>query len=672
LILGAAALFAALSLAQSINQPQQTYVEDAPRHHLMAWALGFLALGAIGAEGKGRRLGPLAVAGGGLVAFQGLAWASTQMGSFAFAGTDWLATLSQATGFFVVGFALAAHARAQGSACYFRAFARTLGWLAATLAAWLALDGLHQHFVRFPAELRQMAFEAAGGGWTGLASDGDMKRRMAQAIASGRVASKFGNPNLLAAAMAMLWPWGLALEALESRAPESRGWGVWARRAIFGTIFGLALPAVCWLTGSRGGLLTLLFSIMATLAVLGPRIGRRAVAGWMALAAAGLALGTVLAATAPVQRALPPQQLTELLGPAERPDEVAARFSRPSTIRQRLGFLEVGGRMALAEAGWIGQGAGSFEFLFPRYQPAGQQETQSAHNWPLDVLIETGWIGLALWTALALYIAGRGGLMAFRLGREADGDSEAALAWACWASFATFQVSGLIELSARQRELSSLAWLGAGILMALAAGRLPAEASAGRRRWLRAGLGIGLAAAYGMMTFWGWKRLQSLDWAWRASEMAQALPVVLAQEGRAEALETARLADAWLSRARELFPESREPWLKRADLAIRCERLGLSAEAFPEDASPAPIVEEALREALARHPGSARTLLALARFRAERSPSDAANAERLIAQALERVPNSARIRREAAEVWKALGRSREAREALAQAAALEH
>jgi hypothetical protein len=637
--MGCAALFGLWALLSATIDPPQAYPEYAPGWHLLGLAVGGIAL--VAALMERLPLRRLLAAGAALVAIQGLAWFSTLRGPFPFAGGDWLATLAQSTAFLTLGACLAAHFAERGSERARDAFARAILWGLVALTAYHLYHALRQHFVVFPAQLQSYLNAAMAGGPLppeyGDASP-ELARRMAHGLSTGRVSSRFGNPNILAGLVATLWAAGPALWALE------RGRWRWLALAIAG----VGSPAILWLTGSRGGVLTFALAVAFGLWLTARALGRRGVATWIAATAAGLLLGLALGRTAPARAIGQTPEAARLLnvdatGQAEGEQ---SRFRRSSTLRQRLGFLQMGAAMA-GEAGFLGFGAGSYEFLFARFQPPRQQESQHAHCAPLDIVVEQGWVGLAAWllflgSLLPLLLPDSPAPWPWRRGESVAFDAGRALGAARLAAVVVFLANGVVELTFWQREANLLVWFLAGASLARRGVAGSAEVVPGRRLLFAC---LACVCVAGQVAF-GWMALQRL----RAAELI----------ARAEGWEELRDAAA-------LFPRWHIPHLRLAAAAIDAEREGVDPPVGPNGATGPGwrrIAELETRAARALHPTSARLALQLARLLVDEGGEDRrAETEGLLREAEALAPRSSGVHEEAAALWSLLGNEREAKRA---------
>lgn len=249
------------------------------------------------------------------------------------------------------------------------------------LAVAMALWAVYQYFVLYDQQLVEFRLRY---GVRGLAALSDEQWSLFEALRAKRVGSRFGNPNVLAGFLSMAVP--LAIGAAVMWADRS---SKAAALVILGVIWYVVL-----LTGSRGGMLTLLFATAMGVALLGRKTLRKHLP--VLAVAAGVCIGAVLLAIAGESRA--PN------APETRPGEPLprARYSfferlRTSpTIAQRLYYLQSGWEM-IRRSPWMGQGLGSYAILYPKYKQPLAREARYPHNIFCHLWVETGLVGLLLW-----------------------------------------------------------------------------------------------------------------------------------------------------------------------------------------------------------------------------------------------------------------------------------
>jgi O-antigen ligase len=159
-----------------------------------------------------------------------------------------------------------------------------------------------------------------------------------------------------------------------------------------------------------------------------------------------------------------------------------ARFTNLSTVRERLGYWEIAWTL-FAASPLTGEGVGSFVTWYPSLRLPGQGEAQLAHSLPLQLMAETGLIGLSLFVlplALTVWIS--------RQGLPGPG-------WAFGAVLTAIGVNSLVGHSIYYREL----WVDAmGVLGLFLGWRLATRGSApsgGGWAWVPATLVFAAAVA---------------------------------------------------------------------------------------------------------------------------------------------------------------------------------
>jgi len=123
-----------------------------------------------------------------------------------------------------------------------------------------------------------------------------------------------------------------------------------------------------------------------------------------------------------------------------------------ATTRERLAMADAGLRM-LREHPLTGVGIGGVKRLYPVYAPpqAVRRHTSHLHNTPLQIAVERGLVGLALW----LWIFGAFFVRAGRMLRRgpAIGAADRALVIGALAAVTSFLVGGLFEYNFGDTEV---------------------------------------------------------------------------------------------------------------------------------------------------------------------------------------------------------------------------
>ena len=227
-----------------------------------------------------------------------------------------------------------------------------------------------------------------------------------------------------------------------------------------------------------GVLVMTLLATLPTLALAGRR-GVAAVLAWLT-SAVGLALtlvrgawlgfgaGVLVALTAMRRRWMAAAVLVVVGVAAVALPRVRARIetiadATDPTARERFAMAR-GGLAMLRERPLIGVGLGGVKRLYPVYAPpeAVRRHTSHLHNTPLQIAVERGLVGLALWLWLFAAFFVRASRVLRRVPIEAV--AERALVVGALAAVAAFLVSGLFEYNFGDTEV---------LLVALAVMALP-------------------------------------------------------------------------------------------------------------------------------------------------------------------------------------------------------
>ncbi|MCH8333896.1 O-antigen ligase family protein, partial [Candidatus Sumerlaeota bacterium] len=214
------------------------------------------------------------------------------------------------------------------------------------------------------------------------------------ALRQRRVGGALGNGNVFAAWLAILA--GFCLSAWTR--PSSR-----RLKALSGLAYAMAASAIL-LTGSRGGLLTLLLATLWALAILWRSSGARLRPGRLHRAGAALlflAMAEVASAAA-----------------------IWSRLSDVATIRERLFYWGIA--LKVWGMNWIaGAGPGAFPLYYARFKPPAAHESRYAHSWIFQLGAETGFVGLGLFLlfVLALAIVARRAWIGSRGAMQGSGDA---------------------------------------------------------------------------------------------------------------------------------------------------------------------------------------------------------------------------------------------------------
>lgn len=233
--------------------------------------------------------------------------------------------------------------------------------ISTAIVAWLAL---YQFFVGFEETARVVRQRIAP----------ELQDAYLARIARRRVFSVFVYPNSLAGFLLVSFPLTLFYGAMQKEWFSRKN-----RKKLIAYV--VVLPLTCFvsflLTQSKASYLTFFLIGVASVIAARKRLGLRPRAVAVILVVS-LAIVSVILIT-PLGRKL----LIEKGG---------------FTLSERLGYWKTGARM-IPRSPVIGNGLNSFGLLYPRYQLPGTGEARNAHNNFLQVLVETGAIGLIFFVA---------------------------------------------------------------------------------------------------------------------------------------------------------------------------------------------------------------------------------------------------------------------------------
>lgn len=573
--------------------------------------------------------------------------------------------------------------------------ARALSAAAVALVVCAAGLALWQRFVEHPrllAEYRQGTLEGELG-----PMDAAFRQAMHERIHSPEAAGPFLLPALLCCACAMLLPLVLAATWPWRRRPEGAGLALVA----------LALLGAAAQTESKGGAIALVASLGA-LAVLHPRAApwrRRALAGLGALGALALVLG--------------------LAAWAMNPDAEGVGLS----LAVRLEYWTAG--LAIArEHPLLGAGLNQFRELYPTFKLARGEEALHAHNALVQLLAETGAVGvlaalglLAAWGRTALRgLDGRDRASSMpdeAAPREDDDEAPGALAWTlgglglgwflvgAFGDAYGFQPDTLAHMAALAVALPLVAVLGWRALACVPPRLVAAALLAGVAAFLADGLldfglhhagvstvaallvGLGAGVAQGPGPDDAPRRRLGLGLGFAAGALALGVMGLVApgalsadqararaEEARVEAAsarpaERAALLDAAaedLALATSAYPWHARTWLERAAVEAARGRLDAAIEAAEAAVACAPASASAWGDlgTLRRQAGDLAGGLAALEEAARRYPTDPGH---LLALGLARAEDALRAGRPpeaVARAREALGRSLAASDAVRQ------
>ncbi len=272
------------------------------------------------------------------------------------------------------------------------------------LSVSIAVHGILEYHVFFP---RQLAEQRASGIWNPTdVVDG----AVLTALSEMRVRSLFGNPNVLCGFFAFTYPLVVgAAWKLGHEEKRSRRW-----RSLIAVAFALSSLLIFYTafrTGSVGGGLVFLFGLILIAGWGGYQARKHSKLGLFLPVLTGvlwvffcLIHPTTPQASQPIPSPAPvssplttessSQTTTTTIG-----QEGKAPFWRglrqEHTIPQRLYYCRIGLRI-WQDAPFIGHGLSGYQTLYLKYRQPGEGETRYAHNFIVQLLADTGLVGLGL------------------------------------------------------------------------------------------------------------------------------------------------------------------------------------------------------------------------------------------------------------------------------------
>jgi tetratricopeptide (TPR) repeat protein len=311
---------------------------------------------------------------------------------------------------------------------------RRLQWTLVGVALLVTVYSLWRHFtVRSDPQFIQTAME--------LISDRGRQEDLLYALSTRRLSGPFGNPNHLAGYLvACITP--CLLVVLRGRA--------WKNRLLAGLVL-LPVLITIYLTGSRSGFLTL---VLATGIVLMGAFSefRKNIFHWKL---SPMKVGILLLL---------------LIGAAFVVSESWVAISRVGTVKTRLEYYRVAWE-AIQEAPLFGQGLESYALIFPLYHRLGFGQAQYVHNWPLQVMVEMGIVGLGLFL---WWIGSIFQLFNQELAAVQNPDQESALL-ALMGSLSAIGLQSLLDFNTDVAVIFLCFSLFTGALSGMAAGRTRSE-----------------------------------------------------------------------------------------------------------------------------------------------------------------------------------------------------
>jgi len=247
------------------------------------------------------------------------------------------------------------------------------------LAIIFSLMGVYQYFMGFERQLEMLQQGS-------LYNDEDsVSQGIIHALRERRVLAGFGNPNLFAVFLCMSLPFFLFL--LVER--KSRGLTMVSIGGIILLLF------VIILTRSRGGLLSLLFSVfLFYILIFKNKKSCARPTGSKKFLPAIFILCFLIIIFLVIQNATRTRDI--------RGASLPERLLNISTIRERLFYILTGGEI-IKEFPIFGAGPGGYALHYPLHRQFGARETQYAHNFIIQLWAELGLVGIILFLGFVIY-----------------------------------------------------------------------------------------------------------------------------------------------------------------------------------------------------------------------------------------------------------------------------
>ncbi|NQU42321.1 O-antigen ligase family protein [bacterium] len=381
---GATALLVGLILAWSHWQPGQAYPLQGMWQAIALTLASALAL-ALAVASRVPLTG-LAGPGGMLLLCAGWGWVRTAFSPVPAGGAPEVGTLVLAGAAFWIGAFLA-----RAGATLFPERRQVGLWLVVcffcSLTVVFSLHAILEYHVLYPRQLAELRR-------SGLLDEGNqIAESIAHALEIRRVSSRFGNPNVLAGFLGACLP---LLAAVFAGTRGKKGLRIASGAGIAAVLYAV------WRTGSAGGMIVTGLGAAGIVAIAALSWPRKNSGKTFLLSVAISALILLFHfAPSPQASVFAETQTVPVVSPDDSSTPRQAR-----TIMQRVYY----GRSGLAmwrDAPLWGHGLGGYERLYSRYRLFGADETAFAHNYPLQVLVESGLLGLGLFLGFLFLLAKR-------------------------------------------------------------------------------------------------------------------------------------------------------------------------------------------------------------------------------------------------------------------------
>lgn len=246
---------------------------------------------------------------------------------------------------------------------------KVFGGIVGLISLSSSLYGVFQYFVQYDEFRIQLLKEI------GARQPTDTELGLLHHFSIKRVASVWGDPNILALISAIGVIWGISINVFKSSLNFSfpRFTHLLSYMTIIASLWAI------WLSGSRGGLLDVVLAIGFILLL---RFGKN-----RAQIAFPTIIGMIILIT-PLKPAI-----AEPTVQSDRTSE--SWFQRSDTIRERVNYYKIAGEM-IKRNFVFGLGPGAVEGYFGQLKSPDTRESKFIHNWPLQIWAETGIFGFLL------------------------------------------------------------------------------------------------------------------------------------------------------------------------------------------------------------------------------------------------------------------------------------
>lgn len=277
---------------------------------------------------------------------------------------------------------------------------------------------------------------------------------------------------------------GIAIRITRSRGPAAFAW---LALAVVLTVAALSQSVALWMTYSRGGMLALLVGMVVTMILFRPgrpapntiaRLISTAAVVLFVIVATALLIGDNAYAQDPTAET-PINPFVEEIQ-VDGADMTLGDLVNPTTVALRFSYWSGAFRMA-ADHWLTGVGLGNFGVEYPQYQPLGGGDSKQVHNDFLQLLCETGVVGLLFFAGFWVWFV-VAGAQRLRTASVADGGWWLGGLYACVVGFL---VHASVDFPFVDPTLASLVYLVAGLFWAKAReGATESNASPTRARAL--------------------------------------------------------------------------------------------------------------------------------------------------------------------------------------------